>query len=97
MEIELQQRFRASPERIFRAWTSPVALRQWWCPAGWVAGEIEIDLRVGGAYSIAMSRVGGGGTVSVHGQFRGAATRAAGLHLALGGRLRPDAGDAGDG
>jgi uncharacterized protein YndB with AHSA1/START domain len=69
MEIELQQRFRTSPERIFRAWTSPVALRERWCPAGWVAGEIEIDLRIGGAYSIAMSRVGGGGTVTVRGQF----------------------------
>ena len=69
MEIELQQRFRASPERVFRAWTSPTALRQWWCPAGWVAGDIEIDLNIGGAYSIAMSRAGGGETVSVHGRF----------------------------
>jgi len=69
MEIELQQRFRASPERIFRAWTSPTALREWWCPAGWVAGDIEIDLQVGGAYSIAMSRAGDGGTVAVRGRF----------------------------
>src|SRR5690242_12076695 len=69
MEIELQQRFRASPERIFRAWTSPTALREWWCPAGCVAGDIEIYLKVGGAYRIAMSRVGGGETVAVHGRF----------------------------
>jgi len=27
--IELQRRFRASPERIFRAWTQPAALREW--------------------------------------------------------------------
>ena len=43
--IELQRTFRASPERVFRAWTQPAALREWWCPSGWVAGEIEIDLR----------------------------------------------------
>lgn len=56
--FELQRRFRASPERIFKAWTQPAALREWWCPSGWSAGEIEIDLRVGGAYRIAMTRNG---------------------------------------
>ena len=66
--IELQRRFRASPERVFRAWTQPVALREWWCPPGWVAGEI--DLRIGGAYRIAMSRAGSTGReVSVSGHF----------------------------
>jgi uncharacterized protein YndB with AHSA1/START domain len=68
--IELQRRFRASPERVFRAWTQPVALREWWCPAGWTAGEIEIDLRVGGVYRITMLRSGSiGPGVSVTGQF----------------------------
>jgi uncharacterized protein YndB with AHSA1/START domain len=67
--IELQRRFRASPERVFRAFTQPAALRQWWCPPGWVAGEIDVDLRVGGAYRIAMSRVGESGAVAVRGQF----------------------------
>jgi uncharacterized protein YndB with AHSA1/START domain len=68
--IELQRRFRASPERVFRAWTQPVALREWWCPPGWVAGEIEIDLRIGGTYRIAMSRASSPGPgVSVSGQF----------------------------
>jgi uncharacterized protein YndB with AHSA1/START domain len=68
--IELQRRFRASPERVFRAWTQPVALREWWCPPGWVAGEIEIDLCIGGTYRIAMSRAESSGSeVSVSGRF----------------------------
>jgi len=68
--IELQRRFRASPERVFRAWTQPLALREWWCPAGWAAGEIEIDLRACGRYRIAMVRAGDAGPgVSVSGQF----------------------------
>jgi uncharacterized protein YndB with AHSA1/START domain len=68
--IELQRRFRASPERVFRAWTQTVALREWWCPPGWVAGEIDIDLRIGGAYRIGMSRTGATGAgVSVSGHF----------------------------
>ncbi|HEV2335355.1 MAG TPA: SRPBCC domain-containing protein [Stellaceae bacterium] len=67
--IELQRRFRASPERIFRAWTEPAALRDWWCPPGWIAAEIAVDLRVGGAYCIAMRRIGDSAPVSVRGQF----------------------------
>lgn len=68
--FELRRRFRASPERIFRAWTQPTALREWWCPPGWVAGKIAIDLRVGGTYHIAMSRVGATDSeVSVSGRF----------------------------
>jgi uncharacterized protein YndB with AHSA1/START domain len=65
--FELQRTFRASPERVFRAWTQPAALRDWWCPAGWVADEIAIDLQIGGTYSIAMSRAGA--RVSVNGEF----------------------------
>jgi len=67
--IELHRRFRASPERVFRAWTQPSALREWWCPPGWIASEIEVDLRVGGAYRIAMGRAEGGKSVSVSGVF----------------------------
>lgn len=68
--FELKRRFRASPERIFRAWTQPAALREWWCPPGWQAGAIEIDLRIGGGYRIAMARAGSvGASVSVSGEF----------------------------
>ena len=67
--FELQRRFRASPARVFDAWTRPAALREWWCPPGWVAGEIEIDLRVGGVWRIAMSRAGNTAGVSVGGHF----------------------------
>ena len=70
IDIELQRRFRASPERVFRAWTQPVALREWWCPPGWIAGEIDIDLRMGGAYRIGMSRTGSvSAGISVSGHF----------------------------
>lgn len=67
--FELQRRFRASPARVFQAWTRPAALREWWCPPGWVAGEIEIDLRVGGAWRIGMARTGSAEGLSVGGHF----------------------------
>src|SRR5690242_8965635 len=67
--IELERRFRASPEALFRAWTEPSALREWWCPPGWISRNIAIDLRVGGVYRIAMAPLGGGGLVAVIGEF----------------------------
>lgn len=69
ISIQLQRRFRAPPERVFDALTQPAALREWWCPPGWVAAEVEIDLRVGGAYRIAMRRIGQRKPVSVSGRF----------------------------
>jgi uncharacterized protein YndB with AHSA1/START domain len=67
--IELQRRFRASPDRVFRAWTEPAALREWWCPPGWIAGEIDVDPRPGGTYRIEMRRIGDGERVAVCGEF----------------------------
>jgi uncharacterized protein YndB with AHSA1/START domain len=39
----------APRERVFRAWTDPAWIAQWWGPPDGVQ-EIEVDLRVGGAY-----------------------------------------------
>src|SRR5439155_22589565 len=54
--IELQRRFRASPERVFRAWTQPVALREWWCPPGCIACEIDIALGIRATSRSGMTR-----------------------------------------
>jgi uncharacterized protein YndB with AHSA1/START domain len=67
--IELRRSFRAPAARVFQAWTHPAALRSWWSPPGWTVSEIAIDLRVGGAYSIAMRRLDGSGAAAVQGQF----------------------------
>jgi uncharacterized protein YndB with AHSA1/START domain len=44
---------RASPERIFDAWTQPRHLKQWWGPKSVECIAAEVDLRVGGRYRIA--------------------------------------------
>ena len=67
--IRLRQRFNAPRERVFKAWTDPEVLKQWWCPSGWAAAEIDVDLRVGGAYRIGMRRLAGGAPVYVDGVF----------------------------
>jgi uncharacterized protein YndB with AHSA1/START domain/DNA-binding transcriptional ArsR family regulator len=67
--IRLRRYFRAPPEKVFRAWTQPDALKKWWCPAGWRATAIEVDTRVGGEYRIGMRRDAGDAEVWVRGHF----------------------------
>lgn len=69
LAIRLRRWFRAPPEKVFRAWTQPEALKNWWCPNGWKATLIEVDLREGGAYRIGMRRPEGGAQVCVCGHF----------------------------
>jgi uncharacterized protein YndB with AHSA1/START domain len=40
--------------RVFEACTEPAELAKWWGPTGFTSPSIEIDLRVGGRYRIAM-------------------------------------------
>ena len=67
--LRLRRRFQAPRETVFTAWTKPEALKQWWCPQGWTPAEIEVDLRVGGAYRIGMRRTNGGPPVYACGKF----------------------------
>jgi uncharacterized protein YndB with AHSA1/START domain len=53
--LRLTHTFAAPREKVFRAWTDPQALKQWWIPAdGFSVPSAEIDLRVGGGYRVAM-------------------------------------------
>lgn len=67
--LQLRHRFIASPERVFAAWTTPAALRRWWCPAGWMPVEIAVDPRPGGQYRMAMAQESGARLVTVDGLF----------------------------
>jgi uncharacterized protein YndB with AHSA1/START domain len=49
----VRRSIRASPERIFDAWTQPQHLKQWWGPNSVECVDAEVDLRVGGRYRIA--------------------------------------------
>ena len=40
--------------QVFGALTQPALLAKWWGPAGFTTPEIELDLRVGGAYRFGM-------------------------------------------
>jgi uncharacterized protein YndB with AHSA1/START domain len=42
------------PELIWKAWTNPEILKQWFCPAPWKTIDAEIDLRPGGIFRSTM-------------------------------------------
>lgn len=41
-------------EAIFRAWTEPTLMEQWFCPKPWTVTDVEIDLRPGGTSAMIM-------------------------------------------
>ena len=54
LTLELRRVLAAPPARVFRACTQPGELAKWWGPHGFTAPNVELDVRVGGSYRIAM-------------------------------------------
>lgn len=53
--LQISRTFKANREKVFKAWTTPEALKQWFGPTdGFTVPSAEIDLRVGGKYRIQM-------------------------------------------
>ena len=46
--------FQATPEKLFRAWSSAEHIKNWFCPEGLTIPEAEIDLRTGGVFAVCM-------------------------------------------
>ena len=53
-ELVLTCTFDAPPEKVFRAWTEPDLLKQWFAPLPWTTPRAETDVRPGGASLIVM-------------------------------------------
>jgi len=52
--VRLSRIFPAPREQVFRAWTTAEEFKQWWRPGGFTTRAVEMDLRIGGKYRIAM-------------------------------------------
>lgn len=52
--IQRSVHYPVSREQVFRAWTTPQALKAWWLPGPYAPAEVVIDLRPGGRYRIDM-------------------------------------------
>ena len=42
----------APPEKVFRAWTDPALLTQWFTPAPWTTASAQMDVRPGGSTEV---------------------------------------------
>jgi len=51
--LALTRSYPVAPEKVWRAWTDPQALKRWWGPGGKDPVSVaELDLRVGGRFRI---------------------------------------------
>jgi len=53
-ELTLVRIFDAPPEKVYRAWTEPDLLKQWFTPRPWTVASVEMDLRPGGSSLVVM-------------------------------------------
>jgi uncharacterized protein YndB with AHSA1/START domain len=53
-ELVLTRFIAAPPSLVYRAWTDPVLLLQWFTPAPWKTTKAELDVRAGGSNLIVM-------------------------------------------
>ncbi|MFT5585442.1 MAG: hypothetical protein ACI9VR_003034 [Cognaticolwellia sp.] len=66
--VHIERRIHASPETLFDAWISPESLAVFLCPAPGVRTvDIQVDARVGGAFSLVM--LAGESRIPVRGEY----------------------------
>ena len=53
-DLVLERTTDLSPERVWKAWTTPSLLTQWFTPAPWRTVDAELDLRPGGIFRTVM-------------------------------------------
>ncbi len=53
-ELVLIRTIDAPPEKLYRAWTEPELLMQWFTPRPWTVASAEMDVRPGGSSVIVM-------------------------------------------
>ncbi|MFC6763857.1 SRPBCC family protein [Natrinema soli] len=52
--LTIRRTFDAPRERVWKAWTDPDELAQWWGPAGWTLSANDLDFREGGTWHFCM-------------------------------------------
>lgn len=77
--IHLHRVIKAPPERLFRAFTDPLAMNKWLPPHGFVGEVHEMDARVGGRWRMSFTNFAGQAVHSFGGEY---------LEVAAGARLR---------
>ena len=58
-ELRITRTFDAPRELVFKAWTDPQHLANWWGPRGYATPKCEMDARPGGSYQFLMRAADG--------------------------------------
>ncbi|CAD5374996.1 putative glutathione S-transferase-related transmembrane protein [Rubrivivax sp. A210] len=59
-DLVISRLLSARRAQLWRAWTDPALLKEWWCPKPWTTEVRAFDLRPGGAFHTFMSGPDGG-------------------------------------
>ena len=59
LDLTLVRFLDAPRELLWRAWTTPEHVKQWFTPKPWIITDCEIDLRPGGLFRTRMQSPGG--------------------------------------
>jgi uncharacterized protein YndB with AHSA1/START domain len=59
-DLVITRTLRAPRRLLWRAWTEPDLLKEWWCPKPWTTEVKAFDLRPGGAFHTLMRGPDGG-------------------------------------
>jgi uncharacterized protein YndB with AHSA1/START domain len=54
LDLRLELRVACSPDHLWRGYTDPALLMQWFCPRPWRVTSCDLDLRPGGAFRTVM-------------------------------------------
>lgn len=54
LDLELKREVAVAPRLVWRAWTEPELLKQWFTPAPWRTTTCEMDLQPGGRFRTVM-------------------------------------------
>lgn len=54
LDLVLERQIDVSPEAVWRAWTEPALMTQWFTPKPWTTALVEIELHPGGQFRTLM-------------------------------------------
>lgn len=54
LDLVLERIVPVPPDLVWKAWTEPEHLKQWFVPKPWTIAEVELDLRPGGVFRTVM-------------------------------------------
>ncbi len=67
--LRITRTFQAPRGTVFKAFTDPDILKQWWGPQGFTTPAVAVDLRVGGEFRYSIRREDTGELMHFHGRY----------------------------